>query len=384
MNIAGRLCLLCALAAVPARAQVDFRLSGYAVNFQVYQHSNSLVSAFLGTKPDQFLNMTRLRLRPSLGLWTNAFLNIEYEVTATYFSSPLVFQPTPLQNRGQIVDLTWQPDVGRNHWAVAHFIDRLYVRHTSDDLDFSIGRQRISWGTGRIWNPTDLFNPINPTTFAKVEKDGVDAAAVKIIFGNFTDLSVVINPHREFQGTDFGIRFRTNTYGFDFALLGGAFDESFVFGGDFAGSVFDAGIRGEGIFSTPKNGSRPGYGKFILGVDNQFTEDWYALLEYHFNGPGASSVLEYDLQGLIQGAILNLGRRFIAIQSTYLLHPLLTLTGGYTNSITDGSGFILGSLSYSADERITISLGSQVFHGEMFDEFWYYPSSIYGRIDYFF
>ncbi|MFX8565689.1 hypothetical protein ABTL91_18930, partial [Acinetobacter baumannii] len=37
------------------------------------------------------------------------------------------------------------------------------------------GRQRIAWGTGKIWNPTDVVNPYQPTSIERDERRGVDA-----------------------------------------------------------------------------------------------------------------------------------------------------------------------------------------------------------------
>jgi hypothetical protein len=128
----------------------------------------------------------------------------------------------------------------------------------------------------------------------------------------------------------------------------------------------------------------PGYAKFILGADNQFTEDLYALVEFHFNGAGSRDVSTYALGDLQQGLILNLGRQFITVQGVYLVHPLVTLSAGTMHSITDGSGFLTGSLAYSATEYFSVTAGGQVFQGNAFVEFWYYPSSAYLRLDCFF
>jgi hypothetical protein len=383
MNSLLRMCLFHAIACLPAIAQIDFRLSGYAVTFPIYQHSNSLLSSLPGISRDQFVDVTRIRLRSSVGLWSDAFLMVEPEASATYSSSPLLFQGSSYEVPGQILALNWRMAEG-SRWNAGLFVDRLYVRQTTDIVDLSVGRQRVSWGTGRIWNPTDLFNPINPTSFAKVEKDGVDAATIKFILGSFTDLTVVINPRKDFQRSNYGGRFRTNIAGYDFSVVSGWFDDRPVFGFDWAGSMLDAGVRGEAIVSGKGSTARPRYTKFILGIDNQFTREAYALAEYHYNGAGNKNVADYDLSALLQGKTLNLGKQFFALQASYLIHPLVTATAGYTASITDGSGFVAISTSYSAGEHVTLSAGGQVFHGDRFAEYWYYPSSLYLRLEYFF
>ncbi|MEP0822979.1 MAG: hypothetical protein HRF44_09020 [Ignavibacterium sp.] len=362
-------------------SQPALRWSGYVVNFPIVQRTNSLLAGLLGVSATQFVDVTRVRLRPSLSLWPDAFVTLEYEWNATYSSSPLLFPPSASGIRGQVIDLHW--DVVRgSRWNVLHFIDRLYIRQTTDIVDVSIGRQRISWGTGRIWNPTDLFNPINPTSFAKVEKDGVDAASVRLILGSFTDVTVVVNPHRNFEGANYGIRARTNVGEYDFSVMGGAFDDRPVVGLDWAGNILDAGFRGEILVSG--GGKRRAFSKFIIGFDNQFTPDLYGLVEYHYNGAGSAKKSGYDPGALIQGDILNLGRQFLALQASFLIHPLVSATAGYTVSLTDGSGYTGGVLTYAVTEDLSLAVGGQMFHGGEFDEYWYYPSSLYCRIEAYF
>ena len=84
MSIFFRSVVFLLLLASSARAQPGFDLSGYAVNFPIYHRSNSILSGFLGTDRVQFVDVTRLRIRPSVGLWTDAFFMVEYEVGATY------------------------------------------------------------------------------------------------------------------------------------------------------------------------------------------------------------------------------------------------------------------------------------------------------------
>lgn len=233
-------------------AQVDYSLTGYVADLPVYSITNKDLASLFSINPNQFMNLTRLRLRPEIHLWSGARMNIEYEADVLYSkeSSFLFFSQTST-NR-QIINMKW--DIyNRNNMDVSHYIDRLYLRQGFEWGNIIIGRQRIAWGVGRVWSPTDLFNPINPANFGKIEKDGVDAASITYSFGNFTDLNVVYNPQEKIAASNAGFRFRTNFSGYDYALVGGYFDKRIIAGGDFAGSIFDAGLRGEGIISMDKN-----------------------------------------------------------------------------------------------------------------------------------
>lgn len=384
-RVHGKALFLFLLMMSSTSAQVDFRHSGYVVDFPVYQRmkSNELTAWLGGIERDQFVNVLRLRLRPSLGLWSGAFLSAEYEVSSLYHSTRFQFLDVTHRAPRQLVELVWTPVRKSNH-TVTHFIDRFYLRQTSDIGDFTIGRQRIAWGTGRVWNPTDLFNPINPVTFAKIEKDGADAVLAKLHLGSFTDLSVVLNPEDKFRRTNYGFRFRTNVSEYDLSWMGGIFNERIVLGADFAGNFFDAGVRGEGIFSASKGNLASHFVKFILGIDHQLTPELYAMLEYQYNGEGKTNTREYELIRLARGEILNLSRHYLAAQAMYLFHPLVTGSVMNTLNMNDGSGFTGATISYAMLQDFSISVGGQLFYGDDFDEYRYYPHSMYLRVELFF
>lgn len=365
-------------------AQAEFEFSGYIYNLPIIQFQKAGYAEFIGSQKTGILDLTRIRLKPDLFLWESARLSMEYEITALAYNSinGMAVNFGGQTNR-QAVNLSWN-FINEKNIAAMHFIDRLYFRQGFNFGNIIIGRQRISWGTGRIWNPTDLFNPINPATYYKYEKDGADAVSSKINFGNFTDLNLVYNPADKFHSANFGGRFRTNFDEFDVSVMGGYFDKNIVVGGDFAGNLFEAGIRGEGIYSYNKNNTENNFIRFILGADYQFTSKFYSLIEYQFNGEGKKDISDYDLSSLAKGEIINLGRNYINIMSTYQYTPLLILTLGSNTNLNDGSGYILLSGSYSAAENVYLTCGSQYSYGGKLSEYWYYPASIYGQIEYYF
>ena len=384
-TLLARYSFLLAMAIVSATcsAQPVVEFSGYVVDFPIYQRATPFVALLSDTEQDQFLNMVRLRLRPTVQLWDGAFLALEHEVSALYRSTAQYVAESSTRRRGQLLDLAWNP-VNRENVSVTHFVDRLFLRQTSDVGDFTVGRQRISWGTGRVWNPTDLFNPINPATFSKIEKDGVDALSAKFHLGNFTDVHVVINPENDWNTVNTAVRFRTNEKEFDISLMAGQFAQRIVLGGDFAGNAFDAGVRGEVIVSQDRENRASRFVKYIVGVDYQFTAELYAVMEYLHNGEGGSTREQYDLMRLLTGEILNLARDYLAATGSYMIHPLVTSSVTLTANLNDGGRFVSGVVTYLAGDEFTITCGGQVFSGGEFSEYWYYPNSVYLKVDLFF
>jgi hypothetical protein len=362
-----------------AAAQYDFGFSGYAMNLAAYQR---LSDQFDTSGRNIFSNILRLRLRPSLTLWEGASITIEDEVAVLYHTSPLFLQVQSSGNSRQVAKLSWTPASGERV-TVIHFIDRLYLTQRFGAGDFVLGRQRIAWGSGRIWNPTDLFNPINPANVAKIEKDGVDALSAKLHIGDFTDVHAVINPRRN-ASANFGARFRGNAGEYDFCALGGRFDDRLVAGADVTGNFFTAGIRGEGIVSADPHRLRSNFARFIIGLDYQFTPELYALVEYQHNGEGKADRNAYELDRLIGGEILTLGRQYFAISANFLVHPLVSASALATANLADGSTFMNLTVSWSVTDDLSLALGAQYFRGVEKSEYGYYPSGVNLKTDVFF
>ncbi|MDX9759935.1 MAG: hypothetical protein RBU27_12320 [Bacteroidota bacterium] len=392
--------LLLVCVTVPTAAQVAFEFSGYVVDLPMYQRLDDSMVRMLNATPglgsydqDLGVNLTRLRLRPTLRLWEGATLALEHETDALYSSSPMPFTAAAGATNRQVVALRWQP-VEEDHFTLQHSIDRFYFRQNLSWGSVVVGRQRIQWGTGRVWNPTDLFNPINPASFDKIEKDGADAVSVKLHLGSFTDLQGVVNFRRARgqkdgasapDSTNVGLRFRSNFEEFDVALMSGWFDRRMVIGGDFAGNLFDAGVRGEFLqVFAGEHLRNSDYLRVILGVDYQITPEWYGLLEYLYNGEGHTEPSAYQLARLYQGEILQLNRKYLYAGATYLLHPLVTASAGLLHGLGDGSGF--GSLlaTWSSSDNSQLSAGVMLPYGGEMDEYTYYPLSLYLRGEFHF
>ena len=361
------------LASSLAIAQRSFEFSGYVANLPIFEPKNN-IGQF--TTDDLLLDLTRLRLRPTLNVSENLRISLEYEITSLYQSSALFFAPINDKTNRQTVDLRWQP-VNERHLKIAHFIDRLYLRQDFDFGTITVGRQRVAWGTGRIWNPTDLFNPINPAAFDKIEKDGADLITAKFYLGNFTDLTLVHNPRKNLRDNNAGFRFRSNYHSYDLSVIGGYFDERLVIGGDFAGNLLAAGFRGEAIFSADRRNLRANFVKYILGLDYQFTAKIYALMEFQHNGKGKRDKAAYDLRGLIDGRIINLSQNYLFVRTMLQLHPLLNAGVAWNGNLNDGSGFTALNLTYSYRDNLEFGLGGQIFYGSPLDEYWYYGSALF-------
>jgi hypothetical protein len=358
-----RIYFLILLFASLAFAQIESEFSGYLLDLPVYQKSNFQLPGF---EDEVFLNLTRLRLRPTLYFGNHSRLALEWEVDGVLQSAANLFTIGPDKTNRQLFEWRWYP-LQEEHITVTHFIDRLYFRHDFSFGNLVIGRQRVAWGTGRIWNPGDLFNPINPASFFKI-----------------TDLTLVYNPLDEGREDNAGFRFRSNYGTYDLALLGGYFDERYVIGGDFAGNLLTAGLRGEGIISANTENLSSNYVKYILGIDYQFSAKLYSLLEYQYNGQGSRNTAGYDLAALFKGEIINLAKNYIFVNAAYQLNPLLNTIFAYNANLDDRSGFVTLQATFSLKSNLDLGAGAQLTWGGEFSEYWYYGNSLFLQGSFYF
>lgn len=371
--------LFCLITLNTAFSEIDFNLSGYIFTLPIYQrldNSALLLTQATEINKDIYIGIAKLRLKPVLNLWNDARLEAATEtfIEISKFKNPLFTDNEYYSRQAFDADFNIFNEGSIN---LTQFIDRLFFKQTFDDFEFTFGRQRVNWGVGRIWQPTDLLHPVNPANYAKIEKTGTDALSMKYFIGNFSDIEIVANFRSAFKNNNYAMRLRTNVSPFDFSGIFGYFGHEPVIGFDFTGNLFDAGIRAEGIYISNTNEEEPGFVRLIAGADYQFSKDLYALVEFQYNGEGTTCKYCYDLTKLIQGKVINLGMYYIALMVNYQIHPLITITGNYMQNTNDYSGYFQAILNYSAGDNITIGGAGMLPFGYKFSEYRYYPKSFY-------
>ena len=58
-------------------------------------------------------------------------------------------------------------------------------------MTFSVGRQAIDFGSGRFWQPLNVFGSFTPTDLDTDFKPGIDAARLDWFTSDFSSLSAV-------------------------------------------------------------------------------------------------------------------------------------------------------------------------------------------------
>lgn len=247
---------------------------------------------------------------------------------------------------------------------------RAFLSYDYGSGDIVAGHQRIAWGTAKLWNPTDLFNPYNPVSIERDERPGVDAIRLEHTLGPLSKVTAAYAPGATSSKSSVAMKYLFNISGYDLSVMAGRFHDRNAVGGDFSGTIGNVGIHGEGIIQFDrKSGPRPG---LVIGGEYTFPNSLYLLFEYYFNSSGKSDSRDYGVTGVFTGDTLSLGRHYLGAVAGFDFSGVLRgeLYGIY--NIGDNSLFLQPLLKYSLQTNIDLSIGMQAFAGN--------DTSEYGRL----
>ncbi len=369
------------------RADYDFDYGGYVYAVPSYQQLSTSIDFFVPgntINKNQYSWFTKLRFKPVFHLWEDARLEAAAETQIFIAQFPNPFVNTQSIYSRQAVNMTWDL-YNKGDFKAIEYIDRLFFKQTFNDFELTVGRQRINWGVGRIWQPTDRFHPINPANYVKIEKTGADAISFKYFLGLFTDAEIVVNFREVMNDNNYGFRLRTNFSPFTTSFVFGYFDRELNAGFDLSGNIFGAGVRAEGIYVNNNEFPDSSYVRLIIGADYQFNSKLYALAEFQYNGEGTTCKYCYNFIKILNGEMMNMGKYYIAANLNWQIHPLLTLSANLMQNLNDGSGFFSPIFMWSTLENLSINAGGLFAYGSERTEFWYYPkTSVYLTAQFFF
>lgn len=355
----------------PDQKDYSWRLKGY--------YKNLAMGSETIDGRDYFVDLNRLRLELT-GTWREMLsLRLIYDhegLLGNYLHTDEFRQIKSAQDQ-DILDLTWDINDGRDFfWR--HTFYRGFLKYESERLNITLGRQRIAWGTGRFWNPTDIFNPFNPLQVERDERTGVDALNLEWFLGPLSSASLVYAPQTSSHMSKAAAKFKTTVSDVDLSLMGGKFRRDAVLGFDFSGTIKGGGIRGEGTFTFAYK--RSDYARFVLSYDYAFRNTFYILLEYFYNG---GPFPQFNLIDFTR-ELATLKRNFLGSNLGYDITPLLR-ADVYLIYDFDGSGiFIYPNLQYSITSNTYVSLGAQLFKNRKNSEFEFYKDLYFLQLQYFF
>ncbi len=359
-----------------AAQALTFDLTGYAKNLAI--RSKSILN-----KDPFVLNISRLRAQGvfDAGERVHAEVWLDNELlTGDFFQTP-DFQLSRLIERPKFADLDWVIDEGGHH-QLRQLLFRAFATVYAGKAEVTVGRQRIAWGTGFAWNPTDLLNPFNPAAIELQEKEGVDAVHVALPLGELSRIEAAYAPGRGRLKSSYASKVSGHLGEYDFSFMSGRFRGQTAVGGDFAGYLGNAGFRGE--FSYTFSGRDGNFLRAVVNTDFNFPHNFYALAEFYYNGQGESDKKSYNFFDLANGETFNLAKVYAALSVSKSLTPLLN-SGVYAIfNLNDGSGLAGPTLTYSLATNLELSASGYFLFGASDSEYGQLESSYFGSLQYFF
>ncbi|MDA1091828.1 MAG: hypothetical protein O3A25_00955 [Acidobacteria bacterium] len=355
-------CLL-TLVATPVRAQPGW-LTGYLQTVPIFSGGTPLGDS-------SFAEFSRFRLssRPRLGP-LDFEVAYEHALTLRQRDAGAGFSLGAVPSGGEWLDLDWTvTEDDQVRWR--HRFDRLSLGWSpTRTVEVSAGRQAVSWGTTLYLTPADPFLPFSPADPFRQFRGGVDAARVRLYPSPLSQVDLVVRPSQTAAGdevTALGRGLATwhnwELSGWTGSLYG---DVTGAFGA--AGGVGGWALRSEGAL-------RHIDGEVVfrgaIGVDRILQlagRDLSVGFEYQRDNLAAADPTAYLRVVLSEpfrrGEFQVLGRDETVVFAAYQVHPLVGLSGLWLWNLNDRSALLAPSLSYSAGDDVSVTVGVYIGVGE--------------------
>ena len=258
-------------------------------------------------------------------------------------------------------------------------VDRFFVDWYHPKFDLRVGRQALQWGSAQFINPTDpfpellLMEPWRP-------RSGVNAALMTVPIKDLHDFNVVVATNDTFDALRMASRIRMNWNGVDFALVG-------AYRGDANNGLVGLDIRGtlgvgywvESALHIEQN---PWF-EVVAGVDYSFPllENLIVSGQYYYNGADIETVSMAGLTNTVVppdcgeqvdslfgtpsetqtkfGPMLT-GAHYGLLSASLGVVPELSLQGAWLQNFSDGSAFVLTTVSVRPTGWLDVSLSAQL------------------------
>jgi len=261
----------------------------------------------------------------------------------------------------------------------------MYGGYEDEENRVVLGFQNISMGVGRLWNPTDIFNPRNTYSLEPDEVFGVLAASYTRHINDMSDMTAVVS-QKEDHSFKYALRYKAFL---DFTDVGLSFiksNETLMLGLELEANLGDTGIevRSEAAYlenelrDTPLSTEKESFYQAIVGADYGFKNGVTFTLEARYS----SQTFDYDqiLLNYDSEILPNLAFSKFYLGSTLSYDFTLFLSGSllYIESFnTDNSRFISPTLTYTLNDYNSFVLGAMIQQGNEESEFCPFSNTYY-------
>jgi hypothetical protein len=222
--------------------------------------------------------------------------------------------------------------------------DRYYLKARLPVFSVTAGKQRIAWGSGYIWNPTDIFNPyVLSFAVSEADESNVEAVRVEVPVGEAGGVDAFALTGK------WGLRGRGTVGLFD--LSASYVDQGTLghqIGLDTSGDlVKDFGVHGEIALKTPPSGEA--YFQTVLGGEYTLDNGIALMVEYNFDGQS------------------RLGHCFTS--ASKIIDELTSVKLSLLNNVSDGGFLVYPQYTRSLSQYLDLNVEGMVLGGPDSSEF---------------
>lgn len=273
-------------------------------------------------------------------------------------------------------------------------IDRLSVGYTTPDFVVRIGRQALSWGSGMVFRPMDLFDPFSPTAVDTEYKPGTDMVYTQFLFADGSDMQLIAVPRAArsngaptSDASSFAAHFHTVLLDHQATLMLARDHGDWVMGMGVNGALGEATWNIELVPTLVDHGLARFSGLAnISDAVTLFDRNATLFAEYFHNGFGAGTsrfsldTLPPDLlDRLGRGQVFNTRQNYLAGGMTLEVTPLFNLSPTLLAGLDDTSLYAIVAGTYSLSDNLTLAAGAQLPFGPSNTEFGGMPLVVGGH-----
>ncbi len=258
-------------------------------------------------------------------------------------------------------------------------IHRFNIGYADEKHNVLFGLQKVSMGVGRIWTPTDLFNPRDPLALEPDQIYGTFALSYTYALGELGEVMGVVAKRHD-DSYKYAGRIKGNVGIADIALDLFSSNDAQMIAYEIEGNLFDTGIewRSEGGYFKDKLLDKDFY-QTILGLDYGFKNGVTVMTEWIHSSKTYSFDEILKHQGSTLGNNRFLSSDYLGNSAYYDFNLLINGSLTIIRNIEDQSSFMAPVLEYSLCDDASIALGAMLYTGDKESEFGNTQNSYYLR-----
>jgi hypothetical protein len=277
-------------------------------------------------------------------------------------------------------DLSWNIFNGDGMVFNTSF-DRAYIDLTFQTVQVKIGRQRVNWGIGLVWNPNDIFNAFSYIDFDYEERPGSDAVSITWYRSATSSLDVVGKISRNpldstYQSATLAARYFFNLKDYDFQFIAGKYNDDIVSGFGWSGAVKNVSFRGEISVFTPvanRHINRETAVAATVEADYTFGNQLYLHGAALFNSlgklKGAEGMNLLAMQSELSAKKLSYGKVELFGQASYPVSPVFNMGLAAMLNPADLSAYLSPNCTFSLSNNLDLMLNAQLLLGKSNTEY---------------